>query len=133
MKRYLLDTNILIYLMTGRFRMDEKITRVGISRCSISEITVAELKYGVMKSEHPKRNGALLSELIPKFGLVSIYPALDVYAREKARLSKQGQIIDEFDLLIASCAVADGMVLVTNNTRHMERVHGVVLENWAVD
>lgn len=133
MKRYLLDTDILIYHMTGRYRMDEKIAKAGIAKCHVSEISVAELKYGVAKSEHPKRNGALLSELLRHFGLVSIYPALDVYAHEKARLSKAGCIIDDFDLLIASSAIAGGLILVTNNIRHMGRMQGLVLENWTRD
>ena len=100
--KYLLDTNICIYYFKGIHDIDKKIKKVGISNCSISEITVAELKYGIEKSE----------------------------AKEKVRLRKTGDIIDEFDLLIGSTAIANEMILVTGNKRHFERLEGIILENW---
>ncbi|WP_288909981.1 PIN domain-containing protein [uncultured Bacteroides sp.] len=46
MKKYLLDTNICIFLLRGKYDVDKKIDQVGLENCCISEITVAELKYG---------------------------------------------------------------------------------------
>lgn len=62
--------------------------------------------------------------------LQNVFASLPLYAEEKARLQKAGKIISEFDLLIATTAVHHGMTLVTNNTKHMERVEGIQLENW---
>jgi len=59
-----------------------------------------------------------------------IFPALDIYASEKARLQKSGKIIDDFDLLIGVTAVSFGLVMVTNNTNHFIRIKDVKLEDW---
>ena len=55
MKKYLLDTNICIYFLNGEFNLIDKIERVGIEVCAVSELTIAELKYGVEKSIKKKR------------------------------------------------------------------------------
>ncbi|WP_392480273.1 PIN domain-containing protein [Nostoc sp. C110] len=57
-------------------------------------------------------------------------PALRKYGELKAELRRIGQIIAKFDLLIASVALAEDYPLVTNNTRHYERINGLKLENW---
>jgi len=56
---------------------------------------------------------------------------LDSYAQEKARLRKQGTPLDDFDLLIGASAVANNLILVTNNVKHFERIEGITIENWA--
>ena len=61
-------------------------------------------------------------------------PALRTFGELKAELRKIGQTIAEFDLLIASVALAENytFTLVTNNTRHYERINGLKLENWTL-
>lgn len=56
MKKYLLDTNICVYFLNGKFNIEEKIVEVGFENCFISEITIAELKYGVEKSTYKEKN-----------------------------------------------------------------------------
>ena len=56
--------------------------------------------------------------------------SLNIYARTKAELKRKGGLIDEFDLLIASVAIANGLILVTNNKKHFDRISGLKLENW---
>jgi len=63
--------------------------------------------------------------------IVPIMGSLDIYAKEKARLKKKGQLIDDFDLLIGSSAIANEMVLVTRNVKHFNRISGINIENWA--
>lgn len=58
MKQYLLDTNICIYYMKGLYALDAKFKAVGTQNCFISEITLAELKFGVENSQRPARNNA---------------------------------------------------------------------------
>ena len=49
---YLLDADICTFFLQGKFKIDEKIKLVGITKCYISEVTIAELKFGVTKSVH---------------------------------------------------------------------------------
>ena len=130
MKQYLLDTNICIFFLKGKFELKPKIDDVGESNCFISEITVAELKYGAEKSERPKDNNRIIDLFIPKFTVLPIYTSLEVYAKEKALLKKSGKIIDDFDLLIAATAVSNGMTIVTNNIKHFARIKGIKIEDW---
>lgn len=127
---YLLDTNICIYFLKGRYGLVEKIENIGFENLYISEITVAELKYGVEKSAHPDKNRAVINELIDKFKQLPIYGALDIYAKEKARLKKEGNIVDDLDLLIGATAIKNNMVLVTNNEKHFDRLQNIKVENW---
>ncbi len=128
--RYLLDSNICIYYIKGLYNLDTKVKNVGGENCFISEITLAELKYGVANSENKKNNNQVLDNFVASIKVVPIYNSLDLYASEKARLKKDGNIIDDFDLLIGVSAISNKMVLVTNNTKHMERLTGIELEDW---
>jgi tRNA(fMet)-specific endonuclease VapC len=130
LKSYLLDTNICIFYMKGKFDLNQKFAGIAVDNLFISEITLAELKYGVEKSEHPAKNRQALAAFLTGVQLLPIVQALDVFAKEKARLRKAGTIIDDFDLLIGATAVAHGLVLVTNNSRHLARVESIMLEDW---
>ncbi|MEX2568775.1 MAG: type II toxin-antitoxin system VapC family toxin [Cyclobacteriaceae bacterium] len=127
---FLLDTNICIYFLKGRYGLAEKIENIGFENLFISEITVAELKYGVEKSTTPDKNRPVINELIDKFKQLPIYGALDVYAKEKARLKKEGNIVDDMDLLIGATAIENNMTLVTNNEKHFARLKNIKVENW---
>lgn len=132
MSRYLLDTNICIYLLNGKHHIDDKIVAAGESECCISEITVAELLFGAENSERVSYNVGVVNEFVKRFQILPIFPSLHVYAKEKSRLRKSGKPMDEFDLLIASVAVANNLILVTNNTKHFNRVNNIKLENWTI-
>jgi tRNA(fMet)-specific endonuclease VapC len=127
---YLLDTNICIYFLKGRYGLVERIEKIGFDNLFISEITVAELKYGAEKSAYPNRNRPVINELVDRFKLLPIYSALDVYAKEKARLKKEGNIVDDLDLLIRATAVVNEMILVTNNEKQFDRLQNIKVENW---
>lgn len=130
MKQYLLDTNICIYLFKGQFGLAEKIESIGISKCFLSEITIAELKYGAAKSEYPDKNAKKIAQLQQRFTVVPIFNSLDVYASEKARLKKSGNILDDFDLLIGATAVSNNLILVTRNVSDFDRLKQISIEDW---
>lgn len=130
MNGYLLDTNICIYFLKGLHELDKKIAAVGEQACFISEITVAELKYGVENSKTVEIMRVIVETFIPKFAVIPIYNSLDIYAKEKAKLRKQGLLIDDFDILIGATAVANNMVMVTNNVAHLSRLDDIVVEDW---
>ncbi|MBU1822082.1 MAG: PIN domain-containing protein, partial [Bacteroidetes bacterium] len=98
--------------------------------CFISEITLAELKFGVENSERPEKNRKALTNFLSGIKILPIIHSLDFYASEKARLRKQGTPIDDFDLLIGVTAVTHGLTMVTNNTNHFIRIRGIDLEDW---
>ncbi len=127
---YLLDTNICIFYLNGKFDMKTKIERVGLTNCYISEITVAELKFGAEKSGREEEKRLIISEFISKMQIVPIFSSLDLYAIEKARLSNEGMITDDFDLLIGVSAIVNTMIMVTNNTKHFERIQNIELQDW---
>ena len=130
MTKYLLDTNICIYFLKGQFELDSKIKEIGLENCFISEITVAELKFGAEKSQRVEQNRKVVSRFIDQMSILPIYSSIDFYAQEKIRLQKQGTPIDEFDLLIGATAISNDLVLVTNNTKHFNRLTDIQLEDW---
>lgn len=132
MIKYLLDTNICAYFLNGKYNLEVKIEKVGFENCAVSEITIAELKYGVEKSTHKERNRKTLEMFQTKFGLIPIFPALDIYAKEKARLKTKGKILDDFDLLIGSTAIFNDMILVTKNVSDFNRFEDIEIEDWTI-
>ncbi|MCU0424513.1 MAG: type II toxin-antitoxin system VapC family toxin [Candidatus Kapabacteria bacterium] len=130
MKKYLIDTNIAIFYMKGKFDLDVKFDNVTTENCFISEITLAELKFGVEKSEKPEKNKKVLDNFLTGIQILPIFHSLDLYAKEKARLQKAGTPIDDFDLLIGVTSITHALTMVTNNTNHFKRIRGIRLEDW---
>lgn len=116
--------------MKGLYELKSKLEDVGPENCFISEITLAELKFGVAKSQAKKKNQRALENFLTGIQILPIFPALDIYASEKARLQKDGKIIDDFDLLIGSTAVSFDFVMVSKNTNHFKRIKDIKLEDW---
>ena len=133
MKKYLLDTNICVYFLKGLYNLDKQIEKVETENCFVSEITIAELKFGVENSEHQEKNRKTIDEFVNKFTIIPIFSSLDIYAKEKARLKKKGKPLDDFDLLIGATAISNNLTLVTKNISDFERIEGIEIENWAQD
>lgn len=133
MKKYLLDTNICVYFLKGLYQLDKKIETATIENCFISEITIAELKFGVENSESKEKNRKTVDEFINRFTIIPIFNPLDVYAKEKARLTRVGRALDDFDLLIGATAISNDLVLVTRKTTDFDRLENIEIENWATD
>lgn len=128
--KYLLDTNICIFLLRGKYQVNDKINAVGWENCCISEITIAELKYGAECSDNARKNTLIVNQFIEKMNVVPIVGALDIYAKEKAKLRKKGVLIDDFDLLIGATSIAYDAILVTENIKHFNRFSSLKIENW---
>ena len=130
MKKYLIDTNICIFYIKGNFDLIKKFEKVNPDNCFISEITLAELKFGVENSEKKETNQKVLDYFLTGVKIVPIFHSLDLYAKEKARLRKSGTPVDDFDLLIGVTSVTHNLIMVTNNTDHFTRIKGIALEDW---
>jgi tRNA(fMet)-specific endonuclease VapC len=131
MKRYLLDTNIIVFLFRNKHEIDKKIASCGQRNCFISEITLAELKLGAEKSSQPVHNHFLIEQLITIIQVIPITKSLDIFAKEKIRLEKRGTPMhDNFDVLIAATALYHDFTLVTNNTKHFILFQDLIMEDW---
>lgn len=130
MKRYLLDTCICVFLFRQKYGIADKLSTLSPSQCYISEVTIAELRYGAYKSNRTEENLQLIDELVAAVNVVPFAESIEVFAREKTRLRAQGTPVDDFDLLIASAAVQQDLTLVTDNTKHFKNIQGLSIENW---
>lgn len=74
----------------------------------------------------------IVEAFIPKFTIIPIFNSLDIYAKEKAKFRKQGLLIDDFDILIGSTSVANGLTMVTNNVAHLSRLDNIAIEDWII-
>ena len=115
--------------MKGKFNLKEKFDKAK-ENSFISEITLAELKFGVENSERPEKNLETLAKFLTGVTILPIFHSLDLYVKEKARLRKAGTLIDDFDLLIGVTSVTHNLLMGTNNTGHFNRINGIVIEDW---
>ena len=130
--RYLLDTNICIYISKQKpINVLKRFEKMKPGEAGMSIITYGELMYGAEKSQHPKKTKEALSDLVY---LIPSLPLADeagvCYAHIRASLEKQGKPIGNNDLWIASHAQALGVILVTNNVKEFSRVQHLKIENW---
>ena len=128
-KNFLLDTNICVFLLRGKKEVIDKIKEVGIGSCAISEISIAELYYGVECAGDDKSQLNLLESFFKSIDVIPISSSLKTYAIQKAFLRREGKLIDDMDLLIGSSAISNNLILVTDNKKHFERLP-VKIENW---
>lgn len=130
--RYLLDTNICIYLIKQKpLQVMEKFRAYSVGEIGVSSITVSELWYGVAKSRRQKANAQALEQfLLPLTVPAFDNRAAEAYGEIRAALEKKGRPIGAMDMLIAAHALSLGMVLVTNNEREFLRVPELMVENW---
>lgn len=131
--KYLIDTNICIYIMNKRPPgVIKKFKRFEFGEIGVSSITVAELQYGVEKSGNPKMNQRRLGAFLAPFDIVVFgQDAAGAYGSIRFRLEKRGQPIGPLDLLIAAHALSEGLILVTNNEKEFTRISELTVENWA--
>ncbi len=131
MLKYLLDTNIVIYVIKRRPLAVLEVFNRQQGRMAVSAITVAELIHGAEKSQFPARNLAVVEDF---FSRLTILPytaeAAYHYGNMRAVLEKEGQPIGVNDLHIAGHARSLGLTLVSNNLREFSRIPGLLLENW---
>jgi tRNA(fMet)-specific endonuclease VapC len=132
--RYLLDTNICIYIRQNRSPdVLERFQRLRPGEAVLSVITFGELLYGVARSA--KRIEALerLEELRRLLPVLPLDEAVaDAYGAIRADLERRGERIGNNDLWIAAHSLSASLVLVTNNEREFSRVKGLKVQNWAV-
>ena len=128
---YLLDTDTVIYSLKGEPAVKKNLREHFHDPLKMSVTTLMELYYGAHKSQKITSNLAKIKTLENSFEIVPISEkSAEVFGIIKAQLEKAGSPLDDFDLIIASCALSDNLVLVTNNVKHFQRIEGLKLTNW---
>jgi len=131
MLKFLLDTNIVIYVIKRRPIEVLDLFNANASRMAISVVTLAELLHGAEKSAQPTSNLAVVEDFCSRLQVLSYTPkAAQHYGSIRTSLEKVGQPIGVNDLHIAAHARSEGLVLVTNNIREFEKVPALQVENW---
>ncbi len=125
--KYLLDTDVLVNHLRGKESLSSEVLMHG---AAISIITLAELLYGVYKSDNPDKSLRKLEEdlellELPVENLNEVIVA--EFGKIKTDLEIKGSRLEDFDLLIAACAITKGMTLVTRNVKHFQRISGLKL------
>lgn len=131
MLKYLLDTNIVIYVIKRRPLAVLETFNRHAAQLGISSITLAELLHGVEKSARPTHNLAQVEDFVSRLEVLQYGPkAAAHYGDIRSDLERKGTPIGVNDLHIAGHARSEGLVLVSNNLREFERVEGLRVENW---
>ncbi|MDJ0635914.1 MAG: type II toxin-antitoxin system VapC family toxin [Xenococcaceae cyanobacterium MO_188.B29] len=132
--KFLLDTNICIYIIKQKPpKVLQKFKTYKVGDIAISSITVAELEFGVHKSQFPERNRQALTQFLSPLRIVDFdINAANVYGKLRAKLEQQGTPIGALDTLIAAQALSLEITLITNNVREFERISDLKLDNWTI-
>lgn len=129
----LLDTDTCIYLIKRKpAQVIERFKGYTYGEIGVSSISVAELQYGVEKSQRREENQEALTQFLLPLVIADFDDrAAMAYGEIRAALEAQGKPIGSMDLLIAAHAASLGVKLITNNVEEFSRVAGLVVENWA--
>lgn len=130
--KYMLDTNTCIYLIKNKpLGIVKKLQSLKIEDVSISTITLAELEYGVEKSQKREQNKLALAEFLAPVEVLNFDDfAAQKYGEIRTFLESKGKLIGAMDMLIAGHALSLNLILVTNNVREFKRIPSLKIENW---
>jgi tRNA(fMet)-specific endonuclease VapC len=130
--RYLLDTDIVIYLVHRRSAsVAARFARLRPVEVGISCVSFGELRYGAEKSAKRDASLAVLKRLTERIAVLPVDATVSAeYGRIRAKLEAAGTPLGNNDLWIAAHALAANLVLVSNNAREFARVPGLSVENW---
>ena len=132
MPRYLLDTNICIYIKNHRpAGVLARFSKLPPGKVAMSVITYGELCFGAERSSKPKESRHILEQLIALIPVLPLDETVSAhYGKIRQHLQASGKSIGNNDLWIAAHALASKLIMITNNVTEFERVPGLRVENW---
>ena len=132
--KYMLDTNICIYLIKQNpAKVLKHFKAHTVGDIGISSITLAELRYGVSKSQHIEKNQQALDEFILPLEIADFdEKAAQEYGTIRAELERAGRPIGSMDMLIGAHAHTLGVILVTNNTKEFKQIKNLKIVDWSL-
>lgn len=129
--RYLLDTNSCIYLLNGNESLKKKVKEIGVFSLAVANGTLAELYFGAYNSKKVEENLKRIELFKKNLTILSdSEESAKQFGKIKANLKSKGKIIEDFDILIASIALVNHCILVTNNVEHFNRIDDLQIQNW---
>ena len=130
--KVMLDTNTCIAIIKQKPPQAlKRFIAYKVGDIGISWVTLAELEFGVAKSEHQQKNQAALDEFVLPLEIANFdREVARVYGRVRAMLEKKGTPIGALDMMIGAQALAQGVTLATNNTREFSRIKGLTIVDW---
>ena len=130
--KYLIDTDVCVNIIRSKEgSMLRRVCAGELDLMSISSITVAELEHGAAKSSRPEQNSLALMQFLTPIHICNFdAKAARCYGGIRAELEKMGKRIGPMDMLIAAQALADKLILITNNYREFGRIKGLSTESW---
>ncbi len=134
MRKYLLDTNIVIYTMKNRPTEVREAFRQHNGQICISTVTYMELVYGAERSANPEQNLRVLEGFAARLDTLSYDIGAATHTGQiRAELAATGAPIGPYDQMIAGHARSQGLIVVTHNVKEFARVEGLRVENWVAD
>jgi len=128
---FLLDTDTIIYSLKGHENVVKNLRLHIADPIKISAVTLMELYYGAYKSKKIESNLAKIKTLENSMEIIPIgKESVEIFGIYKANPEKAGTPLDDFDLILASCALSNNLILVTNNVKHFQRIDGLKITNW---
>ena len=121
--KYLIDTDWIIDHLNGIEKVKKKLEELAPEGLALSIVSLAELYEGVFYSRNPQKSERTLKEFLTGIPILGIEEAVcKIFGKERGRLRKEGKIIGDIDLLIASTCLRSNLTLLTNNVAHFERI-----------
>lgn len=130
--KYLLDTCTVSDFVKGQPGVLARIKATPPSQIAVSVITRMEIEFGLqLNPERARKIGPVLDDMFNAITTLALSEADAIAAAAiRTALQRRGQPIGPYDILIAGCGLARGLIVVTSNTGEFERVGGLLLENW---
>ena len=129
--KYVLDTNTLIYFFKGVGKVKNRLLSVPPIEIGLPTIVLFEIEIGIAKSASPRKRISQLKDFTSLVNVISLGPAeAKSAAHIRAKLEKKGIPIGPYDVLIAACAKANDLILVTHNLKEFKRIEVLRLEDW---
>ena len=130
--KVMLDTNTCIAIIKRKPPQTlQRFKAYKVGEIGISWVTLAELEFGVAKSQHLEKNQVALDEFVLPLEIAGFdREAARVYGRVRATLEKKGTPIGSLDVVIGAHALSLGVTLATNNTREFSRIKGLTVVDW---
>ena len=129
--KYALDTNTLIYFFKGVGKVKKRLLSVPPGEIVLPAIVLFELEFGIARSSSPRKRIAQLKDFTDLVNVIAFGPAeAKAAAQIRVKLEKNGIPIGPYDVLIAACAKANNLILVTHNLKEFKRIDGLRVEDW---
>ncbi len=125
-QKYILDSDILIYFLKGEEDVVKKVISLPKNDLYITIINYTELLYGIYNSNKITQNREKILPFLDNFKILQFdKQSSEIFAKLKAKLKKQGNIVADMDLMIASITISNKAILFTNNLKYFKRIENL--------